>query len=317
MWYSGVYASERWCLSELLFLLYINDLPQVCHYSKCLMYADDTVLFLSDSNPDTINSKLSSDLQSLHKWLNDNHLTINVTKTKCMYFHSSRKHLSFTSPIIFSNQHLVITNTYKYLGVLLDSHLTYREHTSKLTKKLNQKLYVYNKIRPYLSSTVSKTYLHAIVFSTISYCIPIWSLTTKEITESIARLYNRALKIHCNLPKWTHHCTALTQSHALSFQNFIYSHAITFYFQLQHSTSQTLISLLPTHNMPKVRVTRSVSMALHPVPAFNNGYGQRSFIHTFTKVWNGIPHHIRVVQSITQFKKAYKLLLLNTYTCKH
>ena len=149
------------------------------------------------------------------------------------------------------------------------------------------------------------------------YCIPIWSLTTKEVTEPIARLYNRALKIHKNLPKRTHHCTALTQSHALSFQNCVYSHAITFYFQLQHSTSQTLISLLPTHNMPQVRVTRSVSMALHPVPAFNNGYGQRSFIHTFTKVWNGIPHHIRVLQSITQFKKAYKLLLLNTYTCKH
>ena len=201
--------------------------------------------------------------------------------------------------------------------MLLDSHLTYREHTSKLTKRLNQKLYVCNKIRPYLSSTVSKTYLHAIVFSTISYCIPIWSLTTKEVTESIARLYNRALKIHSNLPKWTHHCTALTQSHALSFQNCIYSHAITFYFQLQHSTSQTLISLLPTHNMPQVRFTRSVSMALHPVPAFNNGYGQRSFIHTFTKVWNGIPHHIRVLQSITQFKKAYKLLLLTTYTCEH
>ena len=148
------------------------------------------------------------------------------------------------------------------------------------------------------------------------YCIPIWSLTTKEVTESIARLYNQALKIHSNLPKWTHHCTALTQSHALSFQNFIHSHAITFYFHLQHSTSQTLISLLPTHNMPQVRVTKSVSMALHPVPAFNNGYGQRSFIHTFTKVWNGIPHHIRVLQSITQFKKAYKLLL-HTYTCKH
>ena len=69
----------------------------------------------------------------------------------------------FTSPIIFSNQNLVMAKTW-YLGVLLDSHLTYREHTSKLTKKLNQKLYLYKKIRPYLSSTVSKNYLHAIVY---------------------------------------------------------------------------------------------------------------------------------------------------------
>jgi hypothetical protein len=87
--------------------------------------------------------------------------------------------------------------------------------------------------------------------------------------------------------------------------------------EIWFSLKELHISLLPTHNMPQVRVTRSVSMAPHPVPAFNNGYGQRSFIHNFTKVWNGIPHHIRVLQSITQFKKAYKLLLLTTYTCKH
>ena len=34
-------------------------------------------------------------------------------------------------------------------------------------------------------------------------------------------------------------------------------------------------------------------------------------------VWNGTPEHITALQSITQFKKAYKLILLNTYTCKH
>ena len=84
------------------------------------------------------------------------------------------------------------------------------DHISKSTKKLNQKPYVYNNIRTYLSSTVSETYLQAIVFSHISYCLPIRSLTTEEVTEPIARLYNQASKIHSNLPKWTHHCTALT-----------------------------------------------------------------------------------------------------------
>ena len=36
----------------------------------------------------------------------------------------------------------------------------------------------------------------------VGLCLPTCSLTTKEVTESIARLYNRALKIHSNLPKW-------------------------------------------------------------------------------------------------------------------
>lgn len=233
-----------------------------------------------------------------------------------MYFHSPRKSLSYTDSITFVNKDPVITKTYKYLGVLLDIHLTYRDHISNLTKKLNQKRYVYNKIRSYLSFSVSETYLHAIVFSTISYCLPIWSLTTKEITEPIARLYNRALKIHSNLPKWSHHCIALTRSNALTFQNYINSHAITFYFQIQNSTS-TLAALLPTHNMRPVRLTRSVTQALMPVPPYKNNYGQKSFFHAYTKTWNDIPHHIRAIPSITYFKKAYKLCLLNSYTCTH
>lgn len=54
-------------LGPLLFLLYINDLPFICKCSNSLLYADDNVIFLS--NLDTINSKLSSDLQQLHNCL--------------------------------------------------------------------------------------------------------------------------------------------------------------------------------------------------------------------------------------------------------
>ena len=44
-------------LGPLLFLLYSNDFPKLCKYSKCLLYTDDTMIFLSDPNP-----KLLSDL---------------------------------------------------------------------------------------------------------------------------------------------------------------------------------------------------------------------------------------------------------------
>ena len=70
----------------------------------------------------------------------------------------------------------------------------------------------------------------------------------------------------------------------------------------QHSTSQTLISRSPTYNMPQVRVTIWVSMALHPGPAYSNVYGQRSFMQPFTTVWNGLPQRIRALQSITAQK---------------
>ena len=123
---------------------------------------------------------------------------------------------------------------------------------------------VYNKIRSYLSYSVSETYLHA-----------------------------------------------------LTFQNYIQSHAMTYYFQINKITSSTLAALLLSHNMRQVRLTRSVSQALIPVPPYKNNYGRKSFLYTCTKIWNDIPYHIWTLPSTTYFKKMYKLDLLNTYTCPH
>ena len=62
------------------------------------MYADDTVIFTSDCNITKINNKLSTDLDELVKWLNQNHLTVNTKKTECMYFRSDQKKINCLLP---------------------------------------------------------------------------------------------------------------------------------------------------------------------------------------------------------------------------
>jgi len=85
-------------LGPLFFLMYINDLPSVLNFSSSLHYAD--VIFLSGSNIDTFNHKLNIDLQHLQNWLQDNHLTLNVKKTQCMHFYSSRRKQSISNPFL-------------------------------------------------------------------------------------------------------------------------------------------------------------------------------------------------------------------------
>ena len=68
----------------------------MCHSRKAIMYADDTVVFVSDRDINCINSKLSSDLATLHKWLHANHLTLNVNKSECIYFKTPQKKLPLT-----------------------------------------------------------------------------------------------------------------------------------------------------------------------------------------------------------------------------
>ena len=71
-------------LGPLLFILYINDLPSRGMYSKARMYADDTILTFAAKDPDTLQVKMNSDLDTIQTWLKVNKLTLNVKKTKYM-----------------------------------------------------------------------------------------------------------------------------------------------------------------------------------------------------------------------------------------
>ena len=69
-------------LGPLLFLIYINDLPDCLSFSTPRMYADDTHITYAGSDLPLIRSSLSHDLEKLSKWLVSNRLTLNATKTE-------------------------------------------------------------------------------------------------------------------------------------------------------------------------------------------------------------------------------------------
>ena len=71
--------------SPLLLLLYINDFPNFNLLSDVRMYADDTNLMYASKNPEELFSSLSHNLSDLKQWLDSNHLSLNVLKTKCLF----------------------------------------------------------------------------------------------------------------------------------------------------------------------------------------------------------------------------------------
>ena len=71
-------------LSSLLFLLYINDLPNCLSNCEPRMYADETHLTLASDNGHDIQTNPNVDLENVHNWLRANKLTVNMTKTEFM-----------------------------------------------------------------------------------------------------------------------------------------------------------------------------------------------------------------------------------------
>ena len=75
-------------LGPLLFLIYINDLPNICKIGKCLLYADDTVFTFESTNALQLQNVI--ELPNICRWLQMNTLSINTTKTVYQIYNNSR-----------------------------------------------------------------------------------------------------------------------------------------------------------------------------------------------------------------------------------
>ena len=117
-------------LGPLLFLLYINDLPNDILNPQPRMYEDNTHLTYADNDIYAIEASLNQDLSNINRWLSANKLTPNMTKTEFMLIAPRQKLNSLSVPpaLEINGTQLNRVNFNKSLGVLIDENLTWSNH---------------------------------------------------------------------------------------------------------------------------------------------------------------------------------------------
>jgi hypothetical protein len=97
-------------LGPLLFLIYINDLPNCSDNLLFKIFADDTNIFAISSNLKTLEALMNSELDKVKEWCDVNKLSINISKTSYMIIKPARKK-DFSTTIQIKNN----DGTYKKL----------------------------------------------------------------------------------------------------------------------------------------------------------------------------------------------------------
>ena len=160
-------------LCPMLFSLYKNDLPSVVKFSCVESYFDDTKIYLSFSakDLDTCMTQVIEDLRNIASWCCTNNLLINPRKTKFIVF-GVRQLVPKVADIHISclSQELVPKPYVTDLGILLDSDLSFNEHTASLVSTLLGTLCRINKIKHLFSRSALLIILNSLVFSKLFYC---------------------------------------------------------------------------------------------------------------------------------------------------
>ena len=174
--------------------MHINDLNQAIKLCKVHHFADDTNLLSHSNSIKKLNKLVNDDLKHLVNWLNANKISLNVKKTEMGIFKSKQKKLEGDLKIKLCGKRLYPTESVKYLGVKIDTNLTWQHHVHDLSIKLNRANALLFKIRKYVSPKTLGSIYFAIFDSYLSHCCLVWAQNFGTI-QRIIILQKRLLKL--------------------------------------------------------------------------------------------------------------------------
>ena len=288
-------------LGPLLFLLYINDLPNCLTDVNISQYADDTVISTSGIDQIVIRNTLSKDLHFLCNWCEQNKLTINVDKTKSMYFGTANmiKNLDKNVITCLNNKNLQNVDHYKYLGVILDRNLNFKLHIEALLKTLKYKNCILSKLRCFLTLDACLNIYKTTILPYIDYGDIFYQASTKTLLKKIQDKQDKALKICFNLHGYQDEPDLHLRANLALLENRRDSHILNFMYHRKDHDQYLDIRPLPTraHQAPRF-----------VVPHYNVTQFKKSLLYKGSTLWNDLPNDVKNIDTFLAFKEKTKKL---------
>ncbi|CAL8083264.1 unnamed protein product [Orchesella dallaii] len=180
----------------LTFSLYINDISDTINI-PFLMYADDIVIYTEGKSFSEIIAKLEQEMLQIQEWCKVNHMSINYDKTKLMFFYKSRdssvKKESMPSFITIGDKQIERVEEFKYLGVIIDSTLTFSSHFKLVVKKISDRLSYLRGFKRYLNTRILRVMVNSHLYSIIDYGIDIWAVQSDTMLNELQAKIDRFL----------------------------------------------------------------------------------------------------------------------------
>jgi hypothetical protein len=290
-------------LGPLLFLMYINDLPDDLASNVCL-FADDCVVY----RPITSSSDceiLQKDLKSLEKW--ENKWLMSFKPDKCNILRFSRKKSKTEFSYKLSGQFLQAVTSHKYLGVTLSGDMKWNTHIDNAVSKANGML---GFIRRNLSNAPRKVKVQAyksLVRPHIEYCSSVWDPHTNRNIKKVEAVQRRAARFIMNDYGRKSSVTAMLSEIQLptlqdrrlnqrlaTMHKIIYNNIeLTLTDHLEFNTRETSTSSTRNHNPLTLKI-----------PSSKTNCHQKSFFPNTARDWNKLSYSTTSIADSATFHKA-------------
>ena len=298
-------------LGPLLFILFINDLPNSCPLGNVRIFADDTNIFFHCNNIEELITTSKNIMINLNAWFNDNKLSLNIDKTSFIIFRPKRKRFpNLPDHIEYLNFKIKRSSSIKFLGLLLDEHLTWDLQINEICNKLKSMFHVFYSIRNYLSKVCIKTIYFTLIYSRIKYGLAVYGQAGVTKVNKIQTLQNKLLKVLTN-KKFRYSTNKLHDDLGILKVTDIANQEIsTFVYKYFNNSLPTVFNdyYLLFGNVSGI-TTRNSNINIRYIGR-NTRYGENSVKVVGASLWNKLPNEVRNASSIKLFKTRFKSWIL-------
>ena len=299
-------------LSPILFLLYINDLPNASDFFVSL-FADDTIFVKCMSNQSELQNKVNLELKNALNWFNANKLSLNTKKTKYMIFKgknmddiSENFNIRINNSVLGKIGDKCETKSYKFVGVLLDENISWDHQINHVSNKISSGLFALNQVKNILPPNIMIMVYNSLIKCHLEYACIAWASSCSKNLDKITKLQKKAVRIISNSNYNAHTDPIFGKLNILKFEDLVDSKIYEF-------ISKFLLNKLPltfSNVFKQLNSTRSKNLRCE-VPIAK--YLEKFPSVLFPKKWNSLGNALKTSKSEKSLKRNFKKQTVNRY----
>ena len=303
-------------LAPLLFLIFINDLPNCLEHGVPLLFADDTNILISHTNCHELITKGNQELVNIQNYLGANKLFLNAGKTQAMFIRTNNT----TIPTNLENlkiydENVEIVNNLKFLGVIINEKLSWKSHMLFIKSKLRRNTAVCAKIKNYLNKDAFLNLYHSMIECHTRYGITSWCFGNSTQKLSLQRSCNRFLQMALKTFSTDHLHEEMERNKILSIDQLLLLEIGLNMFKIHNETFPSALTDFFT-STTRTRTLRSGRGLIGDIPRIQSTKQALGFKGPI--IWSNIPNFVKysseegsVLRQYNDFKNNLKSYILS------
>lgn len=268
-------------------------------------------MFCSGKNLKELLCCVEMELENLKTWFDVNKLSLNIRKTKFMVF-GNLNDSDCNVKLKICNVDIERVFVTKFLGVVIDQKLTWKQHIEYIKGKISKSLAIPYKSRYVLNSKALHLIYYSLIVPYISYCVELWGSTFKTAINSIIKLQKRAIRIINKADYYAHTEPLFLNSHVMKFYDLFYYKIMQIMFRAK---SKTLPDSIQRFFSIQESPYNLRGVYKFTVQKAKKGMKRRCVSIIGVKFWNDANINLKTCHSFLVFKKMVCKAIFEAYKC--